>query len=272
MQKNHNILDNSGFIKIHRKFINWEWYDDINTKVLFIHLILKANYTDKNWHGIEVKRGSLITSTQNLSTELGVSIRQVRTSLTKLKSTSELTIKTTNKYSLISITYYDKYQSNDKQYVSQTTNERQSNDNQTTTTKESKEYKEGKEVNIYDDYFNEFWECYTPIRDSNGDWVAKGSKKECKKKFIKIMSEGVSYEEIISSLKQYLEYCKTANRQSCGAEVFLNQRRWENDYSCEQTVKSDSGAGSKRQKPVNYLEVAARVAARYENKGKDDIY
>lgn len=124
----------------------------------------------------------------------------------------------------------------------------------------------------YENEFNEFWEHYTPIKDSKGCWVAKGSKKECKLKFIKIMSEGVSYETIINSLKQYLEYCKTANRQSCGAEVFLNQRRWENDYSTGQAVQSTSGAGSERQKPVNYLEVAARVAARYENRGKDDIY
>ncbi len=30
---------NDGFIKLHRKIIDWEWYDDINTKTLFIHIL-----------------------------------------------------------------------------------------------------------------------------------------------------------------------------------------------------------------------------------------
>lgn len=124
----------------------------------------------------------------------------------------------------------------------------------------------------FENEFNEFWELYTPIRDSKGDWVAKGSKKECKKKFIKIMLEGVSYGTVINSLKQYLEYCKAANRQSCGAEVFINQRRWENDYSCGQAIQSDSRAGNKRQEPTSYLEIAARAKERFKNRGKDDIY
>jgi hypothetical protein len=124
----------------------------------------------------------------------------------------------------------------------------------------------------FENEFNEFWELYTPIRDSKGDWVAKGSKKECKKKFIKIMLEGVSYGTVINSLKQYLEYCKAANRQSCGAEVFINQRRWENDYSCGQTVDANKGTGGERQQPSSYLEIAARAKERFKNRGKDDIY
>ena len=32
----------SGWIKIHRKITEWEWYDDVNTFRLFMHLILKS--------------------------------------------------------------------------------------------------------------------------------------------------------------------------------------------------------------------------------------
>ena len=46
---------NDGFIKLHRKIIDWEWYDDINTKTLFIHILLMANFEDKKWHGETVK-------------------------------------------------------------------------------------------------------------------------------------------------------------------------------------------------------------------------
>lgn len=130
------------WIKIYRKFLDWEWYDDINTKVLFIHLLLRVNTTDKEWHGMKICRGQLVTSLANLSEETGLSVRKIRLSLDKLESTGELTNKTTNKYRIITICKYDSYQenkkSNDKQNGKQTANKRQTNDKQTATTKEYK--------------------------------------------------------------------------------------------------------------------------------------
>lgn len=99
-----------GWVKILRKFVNWEWYDDINTKTVFLHLLLTANYADKNWKGIEIKRGQKITSIKNLAKETNLSIQEVRTSLKRLKSTREITIETTNKYTLITIEKYNDYQ------------------------------------------------------------------------------------------------------------------------------------------------------------------
>lgn len=32
------------YVKISRKILEWEWYTDINTKVLFLHILLKANW------------------------------------------------------------------------------------------------------------------------------------------------------------------------------------------------------------------------------------
>jgi hypothetical protein len=64
----------NGFIKLHRQLLDWEWYSDNNTFRVFIHCLLKANYKDKNWKGIQIKRGQFVTSTSKLSTELGLSI------------------------------------------------------------------------------------------------------------------------------------------------------------------------------------------------------
>lgn len=89
----------------------WEWYDDPNTKSLFIHLLLSANIESKNWKGVEVQRGCLITGRDKLAQILGISPRSVRTSLNKLKTTNEIAIKTTNAFSLIQVLNYDKYQS-----------------------------------------------------------------------------------------------------------------------------------------------------------------
>ena len=58
---------NDGFIKLFRKFKQWEWYSDVNTKVLFLHLLLSANHTDKSWRGITVKRGQIVVGLESLS-------------------------------------------------------------------------------------------------------------------------------------------------------------------------------------------------------------
>ena len=77
---------NEGYIKLSRKMLSWEWYSDINTTRLFVHLIFKANWKDGRFQGVEVPRGSLVTSLGHLSKETGLSIQQVRTALKHLKS------------------------------------------------------------------------------------------------------------------------------------------------------------------------------------------
>jgi len=121
------------FIYLDKKILNWQWYTDIPTKVLFIHMLLKANWTEGKFKGVTIKRGQLPTSLNHLATETGLSVRQVRTCLRKLNNTKEVTSKTTNKYTIITICNYEAYQykdyENDTQNDKQMTNKRQTNDN-----------------------------------------------------------------------------------------------------------------------------------------------
>lgn len=98
------------WIKIHRGLLEWEWYDDPNMVRLWLHLLLKANYEDRKWHGEIIPRGSLLTSRATLVEETGLSQQQIRTCLERLKSTSEVVLKVTSKYTLVTICNYDKYQ------------------------------------------------------------------------------------------------------------------------------------------------------------------
>lgn len=126
-----------GWIKLHRKILQWEWYKTPNMYHLFSHLLLNANHNDGKWQGVAVKRGEVITGLKSLSANTGISTRSLRTCIERLKSTGEVTAKTTNKYSIITICNYEDYQFieniNDKQSDSQpdnqTTIKRQSNDN-----------------------------------------------------------------------------------------------------------------------------------------------
>ena len=127
----------SGWIKLHRKILDWEWYSDPNTFRVFLHLMLKANHKEKRFKGIELIKGSVVTSRDILAMETGLSVRQVRTALDKLKSTNEVAIKTSSKGTIIQLVNYDKYQLE----ASESTNERPANDQQTTTNKNEKKEK-----------------------------------------------------------------------------------------------------------------------------------
>lgn len=127
----------NGFVLLHRKMVDWEWYTDINVKALFIHLILMANHSEQKWRGQVVKRGELVTSIGNLAVKNGMTVMQVRTALKKLQKTGDVTIKTTSKNTVIMVVKYDFYQAeqqtNNTQNNNQVTIEKQSSNNQITT-------------------------------------------------------------------------------------------------------------------------------------------
>ena len=114
-----------GFVAFPRGLTTWEWYDDPNTCRLFFHLMLTANWEPKNWHGIVIAPGSRVASVKKLAEETGLTVRNVRTSLERLKTTNYLIIKTTNKYSVISINNWGALTGHDKLADKQATIKRQ---------------------------------------------------------------------------------------------------------------------------------------------------
>lgn len=125
------------YIKLYRGLIEWEWYSDSKMVHLFIHLLLRANYSNNEWRGNIVLRGQLITGLKSLEKETNISQQSLRTCLEKLKKTKEITIKSTNKFSVITILKYDSYQSFDlptnKQTNKPITNNQQTTNKQLTT-------------------------------------------------------------------------------------------------------------------------------------------
>ncbi len=190
-----------GYIKLHRKITQWEWYDDINTTRLFIHLLVSVNYEDKKWRGVEIKRGQILTSFSKLSDETSLSVKQVRRSLDKLKRTSEAASKATTQHQIITMLNYDLYQSDGQA-------KGQPKDKPRATTKEDKEDKEVKKVSAFKpptlndvknyaeerkksyEFAKKFFDYY-----SAGDWKDKDGKKvvSWKQKFI--TWEATSFED-----------------------------------------------------------------------------
>ncbi len=118
----------SGWIKLHRQLLDWEWYDDTNTKCLFLHCLLRANHSDTEWRGHKLKRGQFLTSVETLTRETGLSTSQIRTSMKKLISTSEIASKSQARSTVITVLGYDSHQDSDKQNDKLLANESQAND------------------------------------------------------------------------------------------------------------------------------------------------
>jgi hypothetical protein len=123
----------SGWIKLHREMLNWEWYDHIPTKTLFIHLLLSCNHKDNKYRGTEVKRGQTLTGRKQLSIETGLSERQIRTALDNLKASNEIAVKTTSKGSVVTVVKYDLYQNNTDNSTSKTPTKSPDSDHLSTT-------------------------------------------------------------------------------------------------------------------------------------------
>ena len=99
-----------GWIKIHRSLLQWEWFQKPDMVQLFMYLLLKANVEDRKWQGIDVKRGQVVTSVATICRDLSLSTKKIRNCLEHLKNSQVVSIKTTNKFSVITICNYATYQ------------------------------------------------------------------------------------------------------------------------------------------------------------------
>ena len=137
---------------MHRKMLEWEWYSDPKTVTVWLYILLRANWKPNRWRGIEIGRGQTLETIAGISRATGLSVRSVRTALDHLKSTNEVTTKSTGYGTLISITQYKKYQDytklidkpTDKEIDKRPTNDRQTTDNTRTriTKKQEKQERE----------------------------------------------------------------------------------------------------------------------------------
>lgn len=188
-----------GFVKIHRKIVDWEWYKDIPTRLLFEHLIYISNHKEKKWQGNVIERGSCVTSIASLSFQTGLTPQQVRTALKKLQSTNDITKLSNNKNTVIIITNYNKYQdvqqanqqTNNNQDNKQSTNNQQTNNKQITTNKNDKNDKnDNNDKNIKK--VKHTFGTYKHVRLTQDE-------------YIRLQHDFPYYQQLIEKLDEYLE-------------------------------------------------------------------
>ena len=141
------MLEN-GFIKLERKICTWRWFREPNTLVVFLYLILQANYEPHDFENITIQRGQIATSYPNIAKNTGLSVKSVRTAIKHLIETGEVAVSKYPRYSVYTVVCYDKYQ--DKwQSVGQAKGRLRAGKGQAKGTNEKKAIKYNKDKEIY---------------------------------------------------------------------------------------------------------------------------
>jgi len=225
------------YIKLDRKIAEWEWFTDSNTLKLWIYLLVNAQYQDSSYKGIEVKRGQLITGRKKLAEQLEMSEQQIRTCLDHLQATNEITIKPTNKYSLITIEKYGLYQGDDdgnnqqnnQQNVQRATNKQPTNNHN----KRNKEIKNirNKEIYIYSGQFLSALDEFKKMRKT----IKKPLTVEAEKRLInRLKSLSTSEEEQIQMLNNATDHCWLSVYALKKEEVKPSKERYKQEWLNEE--------------------------------------
>ena len=210
-----------GWIKLYRKLVDWEWYDNPVVFKVFIDLLLNANHQDNCWHGQVIKRGSLVTSVASIASRNGLSTQQVRTALKHLEKTGEINKQSTNKNTLIIVLNYTVYQDftsvSDIQSNNQLRNSQQTNNKQITTNKNVIM----KECN--NDIFTNLLTC----DKSSFDW-SQYDEEEMTEYYPGTALTIAEYDKLYSLISPCAlnEYCKKIERYSKCKEPFKTILQW----------------------------------------------
>jgi uncharacterized phage protein (TIGR02220 family) len=206
-------MSNGNWIKLNRKILKWEWYSDNSTRSVFLHALLKANYEPSRYKGHELAIGDVVFGRKKWAEELGLSERQVRTAITHLKETGEIsTIKVTNKFTILHVENWEFYQSKEDEATNNMTNERPTTDQQPTnnrprTKKEKKEKNEKKDKNYI--YSRATHDIIQHLNERTGSQY-KPTTKKTKELIQARMNEGFTVEDFKTVIdKKCVEWMNT---------------------------------------------------------------
>lgn len=110
----HPTGPGGGWVKLHRKLLEWEWYGDAHMVHLLVHLLLTASHERKEYKDLTIKRGQLATTTKELSEALGTSRASIWRRLKRLEMERFVELEVKHKMTIITICKYDSYQENKK--------------------------------------------------------------------------------------------------------------------------------------------------------------
>ena len=162
-----------GWLKLYRSILDSAVFQDAEVLKVWIWLLCNVAFEqhDTICYGkvIHLKPGQIATGRKKIAQCTDLNENKVYRALNALKSLGNIEIKATNKYSIITVVNWDKYQdenvkrtSSEQQNNSKTTTEEQQDDSKRTQHKNGKNGNNGKkEKNIYIcSFFQSVWDEY----------------------------------------------------------------------------------------------------------------
>jgi hypothetical protein len=105
---------NRGYVKLWRKSFDAGWIKNHKLWAFWTYCLMKASYKEFSaivgLQTVQLMPGQFIFGRKRAADETGLTEREIRTIIEFLKKVGSMTIKTTNKYSIITVTNWTTYQ------------------------------------------------------------------------------------------------------------------------------------------------------------------
>ena len=102
----------NGYIKLHRKILDNGVFSNAELLKVFLWCLIKANHnkTPKKVFDIKLKQGQFVTGRSSACEELNIKPSSVYNRLIRLQEYGYIKLESTNKYTIVSVVNYHKYQ------------------------------------------------------------------------------------------------------------------------------------------------------------------
>lgn len=216
------------YVPIFRSLLNHRYMADAEKLQFWIWCLLKASHQDRKVlvgnQTVTLEVGQFIFGRQKAAQELGSTEKKIRRLLEFFSSKNEqkLAIKTTNKFSVITVIDYASYAETAKEKGQQKGQQRA---NKGPAQGHKQEGKEGKEVKPYgqnDAAFDSFWAAYP--RKVNKAAAKKAWEKAAKEKDVPSKIHAALIWQVVSP-----DWKKEGGKFIPHPSTYLNNRRWEDE-------------------------------------------
>lgn len=233
-----------GWLKLYRSILDSAVFQDAEVLKVWIWLLCNVAFeqheTIRYGKVIRLKPGQIATGRKKIAQCTDLNETKVYRALTALKSLGNIEIKSTNKYSIITVVNWDKYQdenckrtANEQQTNSKPTTEEQQDNNKRTQHKNGKKGKNEKNIYICS-FFQSVWDEYPKKLGKNK--ITKAAMKQL---------EEAGEDAVMGAVRHYVEKIKregTEEKYIMHGSTFFNGA-W-TDY-----LKSDEPAETLPQAP-----------------------
>jgi len=139
-----------GWIKLHRQVLSGGWLQNPNLWTFWCYCLLRANHEPAKeiikFQRVNLRPGQFIFGRKKASADLKMSEQSIRTCLKKLRSLGNITLKSTNRFSIVTICNWEDYQAGKKEINQHVTSKQPASNQQVTTNKNDKNDKNDKNV------------------------------------------------------------------------------------------------------------------------------